>query len=74
MNKRKIFGEKVLMYIWNDVAKTAPNKWFDDKTLDKVLESFERNTIESLQVFNNELFPVKVIPSSTITENQSTND
>ena len=45
------------MYIWNDIAKTSPNKWFDEKTLDKVLERFENSTTESLLVFNNELFP-----------------
>ena len=54
---KKLFAEKVLMYIWNDIAKTSPNKWFDEKTLDKVLERFENSTTESLLVFNNELFP-----------------
>lgn len=58
-----LFAEKVLMYIWNDIAKTAPNKWFDEKTLDNVLEKFENSVSESLLVFNNDLFP-EIISSS----------
>ena len=61
---KRLFAEKVLMYIWNDVAKTSLNKWFDDKTLDKVLENFENSTSETLLVFNNDLFPLIVLPES----------
>ena len=58
IDKLKMFGEKVLMYIWNDIAKTSPNKWFDYDTLDILLNCFEKNeNNESLSVFNNELFP-----------------
>lgn len=47
------FGEKVLMYIWNDIAKTNIGKWFDGcNTLDDLLDAFEKNaSTDSLNVF-----------------------
>ena len=72
IDKLKMFGEKVLMYIWNDIAKTSPNKWFDHDTLDILLNCFEKNeNNESLSVFNNELFPI--IISDTVESSEGEN-
>ena len=51
--KLNLFGEKVLMYIWNDVARLDPKQWFGDcSTLDAVLKDFEDTSkANSLSVF-----------------------
>ena len=64
----KKFGEKVLMYLWNDVIKTNPEKLFKltssintpINSLDNLLDEFE--TIpngDTLSVFAGDLFPPK---------------
>lgn len=74
------FGEKVLMYLWNDVVKTNPEKLFDltdssDKailSLDNLLDEFEtvpdNNT---LNVFSGDLFSQPVIDTMNT---EGTND
>lgn len=58
----KAFAEKVLMYIWNDIAKVDPSKWFkfsddESRTLDVLLAKFEKTSSgESLQVFIDGIF------------------
>ena len=61
----KKFGEKVLMYLWNDVVKTNPEKLFnlttsDGKTissLDNLLDEFEKiPNGESLSIFSSNIF------------------
>lgn len=44
----KLFSEKVLFYIWNDIAKLSPLLWFkpEFKTFDSVIDGFERNGID----------------------------
>lgn len=53
---KKAFAEKVLMYLWDDVAKLNREAWFNPKykTLDDLLIGFE---VENLNVFN-DLFVV----------------
>ncbi len=48
---KKAFAEKVLMYLWDDVAKLNKEAWFNHqyKTLDDLLIGFEN---ENLKVFN----------------------
>ena len=48
---KKAFAEKVLMYLWDDVAKLNREAWFNPKykTLDDLLIGFEN---ENLKVFN----------------------
>ncbi len=48
---KKEFAEKVLMYLWDDVAKLNREAWFNPKykTLDDLLVGFEN---ENLKVFN----------------------
>lgn len=64
----KNFAEKVLMYLWNDVVKTNPEKLFKMtsstntpiNSLDNLLDEFE--TIpngDTLSVFSGDLFPSK---------------
>ncbi len=50
----KKFSEKVLMYLWEDVAKLDPKRWFDEdiKTFDKLLKKYNENGID---VFSFEL-------------------
>lgn len=65
----KGFGEKVLMYLWNDVVKTSPEKLFnlttldgiDINSLDNLLDEFEKiPNGESLSVFASDIFSKKV--------------
>ncbi len=46
--KKKNFAEKMLKYIWDDIAKIDPEKWFvkEYDCLDKVLDGFETNNID----------------------------
>lgn len=47
----KMFSEKMLKYIWEDVAKLDPEKWFDGcKCLDDVFDQFSN---KGLKVFKN---------------------
>lgn len=50
----KKFSEKVLMYIWEDIAKLDPKRWFNEeiKTFNRLLEEYKRNGIDvfSLEV------------------------
>ncbi|MBR3252460.1 AAA family ATPase [Candidatus Saccharibacteria bacterium] len=56
LEKKQAFGEKVLMYIWEDVAKLNRTDWFGDKisSLDELLDEFENI---GLKVFNGIDFP-----------------
>lgn len=63
----KKFGEKVLMYLWNDVVKTNPEKLFKMTTslnaqinsLDNLLDEFESvPNGDTLSVFLGDLFPL----------------
>lgn len=51
LEKKMAFGEKILMYIWEDVAKLNRTDWFGDKvsSLDELLDEFEKN---GLKVFS----------------------
>ncbi|PAF55086.1 AAA family ATPase [Mycoplasmopsis agassizii] len=44
----KLFAEKVLFYIWNDIAKLSPLFWFESeyKTFDSVLEGFAEKGLD----------------------------
>ncbi len=44
----KLFSEKVLFYIWNDIAKLSPLLWFkpEYKTFDSIIDGFEKNGID----------------------------
>ena len=54
----KMFSEKMLKYIWEDVAKLNPDDWFNDcKCLDDVFDTFEYN---HLNVFKNMSFKTDV--------------
>lgn len=62
------FGEKVLMYLWNDVVKTNPEKLFKAKaidgspinSLDNLLDEFERiPNGDTLNVFADDIFNTK---------------
>lgn len=64
----KAFGEKVLMYLWNDVVKTNPEKLFKAKaidgspinSLDNLLDEFERiPNGDTLNVFADDIFNTK---------------
>lgn len=48
LRANKLFSEKVLFYIWNDIAKLSPLLWFSPeyKTFDSVIEGFEKNGID----------------------------
>lgn len=48
---KKAFAEKVLMYLWDDVAKLNRESWFNQKykTLDDLLVGFKN---ENLKIFN----------------------
>lgn len=50
----KSFAEKVLMYIWEDIAKLEPTEWFKDniRTLDMLLKEYQKNGIK---VFNDNI-------------------
>lgn len=51
--KKNRFSEKVLMYIWEDVAKMNKNEWFDEyNSYEELLEDFYLN---SEKVINNML-------------------
>ena len=46
----KEFAEKILSYIWDDVAKIDIEEWFGNiKSYDELLSSYEKN---SVKVFN----------------------
>lgn len=50
VQNEKEFAEKVLSYLWDDVAKINPEDWFGNiKTYDELLSSYEK---ESVRVFN----------------------
>ena len=44
----RAFAEKVLMYLWEDIAKLKPSEWFNDsiETLDELLKQYESNGID----------------------------
>ena len=44
----KKFAEKVLMYLWEDIAKLEPTEWFnnDIKTFDILLNNYQKNGIK----------------------------
>ena len=47
----KMFSEKMLKYIWEDIAKLNPEDWFDEcKCLDDVFDGFNEN---QLRIFKN---------------------
>ena len=50
----KSFSEKVLMYLWEDIAKLEPSEWFNDniKTLDTLLKEYEE---KGISVFSNNI-------------------
>lgn len=51
VKNEKEFAEKILSYLWDDVAKINPEDWFGDiKTYDRLLSTYEK---ESVKVFNN---------------------
>ena len=53
VQNEKEFAEKILSYLWDDVAKINPEDWFGNiKTYDKLLSAYEKS---SVKVFN-ELF------------------
>ncbi|HAS56827.1 MAG TPA: hypothetical protein DCR94_06335 [Firmicutes bacterium] len=71
------FGEKVLMYLWNDVVKTNPEKLFKAKaidgspinSLDNLLDEFERiPNGDTLNVFADDIFNTKQDGQSLIEE------
>lgn len=73
----KAFGEKVLMYLWNDVVKTNPGKLFKAKaidgspinSLDNLLDEFERiPNGDTLNVFTDDIFNTKQDGQSLIEE------
>lgn len=42
-SKKRRFGEKVLMYLWEDVAKMNPTEWFTKyNSYEKLLEAFNK--------------------------------
>ena len=47
-NALKSFSEKVLMYLWDDIAKLDVKRWFNDdiKTFDKLLSEYQKNGID----------------------------
>ena len=47
------FGEKILMYLWDDVAKLDRNAWFDSNysTLDELLEAFKTKGLGVIKDF-----------------------
>lgn len=50
VKNEKEFAEKILSYLWDDVAKINSEDWFGNiKTYDELLSSYER---ESIKVFN----------------------
>ena len=56
--KKKLFGEKVLKYVWDDLAKIDPDMWFKNAfgSLDKVLVGFGT---DGLNIFNDNIaFPI----------------
>ena len=57
-NDQKIesFAEKVLLYIWDDVAKIKPEEWFYEKTYDDLLNKFYELQKERLGVFKDITF------------------
>ena len=54
--KKRKFGEKVLMYLWEDVAKTNPTEWFTKyNSYEKLLKDFNENGLEVFDgIFKNE--------------------
>ena len=73
----KKFGEKVLMYLWNDVVKINPEKLFKSETsdgkiihsLDNLLDEFEKiPNGDTLNVFANDLFSKKVDGQGLVSE------
>lgn len=52
-NEKKIndFGEKILMYLWEDVAKMNRGSWFSDEynTLDKLLSGFKKEGLKIIK-------------------------
>ena len=58
LNNKKEFAEKILSYIWEDVAKLNTTYWFGTiSSYDELLNDFEKN---GLDVFNN-LFEEEII-------------
>ena len=50
VQNEKEFAEKILSYLWDDVAKINIEDWFGNiKTYDELLSSYEK---ESVRVFN----------------------
>ena len=50
VQNEKEFAEKILSYIWDDVAKIDIEEWFGNiKSYDELLSSYEKN---SVKVFN----------------------
>ena len=49
--KIEAFAEKVLLYIWDDIAKIKPDDWFEEKTYDDLLKSFYELRDEKLSIF-----------------------
>lgn len=48
----KTFSEKVLMYLWEDIAKLDQKRWFDEniKTLNKLLKEYSQKGIDVFSV------------------------
>ena len=71
LKKIKRFGEKVLLYLWNDVVKTDPESLFvtnyEEKgkiiqinSLDELLDRFEALAdSNTLSIFADDMFPTK---------------
>ena len=52
---KKAFAEKMLKYIWEDIAKLDPEEWFpNSQSLDDVIEDFREN---GLSVFKDGIIP-----------------
>ena len=49
--KIEAFAEKVLLYIWDDIAKIKPDDWFKERTYDDLLKSFYDLRNEKLSIF-----------------------
>lgn len=50
--KKEAFGEKMLLYIWEDIAKNKTNLWFKNeyKTLAKLLKDFNEKGLEVFDI------------------------
>ena len=47
---KKLFAEKVLMYIWNDVSQINRSDWFIYETYNELIENFLKTEEDSLKV------------------------